>query len=145
CPRKTRWTGLTWSSWRCRTTASAGLRGSSSPIFRPGAMLMALDIAAPLAGDLPKRDDLVYFVTHPCHPSVLVGETEPEAERDCFGGVRGRRHSVCSLVQGPEDKYALGEGSHVLSTLLYSSRTAALRNRWPFSSQCFRKPCWGPA
>src|SRR5690349_13720138 len=36
--------------------------------FRPGAMLIALDIAAPLAGDLPDREDLVYFATHPCHP-----------------------------------------------------------------------------
>jgi hypothetical protein len=79
------------------------------PHFRPGVMLMALDIAAPLAGDLPKRDDLVYFVTHPCHPSVFGGETEPEAQRDFFGGVRARQNIVCSLVQGPEEKYALGE------------------------------------
>ena len=79
------------------------------PHFRPGVMLMALDIAAPLAADLPKRDDLVYFVTHPCHPSVFGGETEPEAQRDFFGGVRARQNIVCSLVQGPEEKYALGE------------------------------------
>ena len=79
------------------------------PHFRPGVMLMVLDIAAPLAGDLPKRDDLVYFVTHPCHPSVFGGETEPEAQRDFFGGVRARQNIVCSLVQGPEEKYALGD------------------------------------
>jgi hypothetical protein len=79
------------------------------PRFRPGVMLMVLDIAAPLAGDLPKRDDLVYFVTHPCHPSVFGGETEPAAQNDFFGGVRARQNIVCSLVQGPEEKYALGE------------------------------------
>jgi hypothetical protein len=79
------------------------------PHFRPGVMLMALDIAAPLAGDLPKRDDLVYFVTHPCHPSVFGGETEPAAQRDFFGGVHARQNIVCSLVQGPEENYALGE------------------------------------
>src|SRR5712692_10271401 len=79
------------------------------PHIRRGVMLMALDIAAPLAGDLPKRDDLVYFVTHPCHPSVFGGETEPEAQLDFFGGVRARQNIVCSLVQGPEEEYALGE------------------------------------
>jgi len=77
--------------------------------LRPGVMLMALDIAAPLAGDLPQRSDLVYFVTHPCHPSVFGGETEPAAQRDFFGGVHARQNIVCSLVQGPEEKYALGE------------------------------------
>jgi hypothetical protein len=79
------------------------------PHFRPGVMLIALDIAAPLAGDLPKRDDLVYFVTHPCHPSVFGGETEPEAQLDFFGGVRARQNIVCSLVQGAEENYAIGE------------------------------------
>ena len=77
--------------------------------LRPGVMLIALDIAAPLAGDLPQRSDLVYFVTHPCHPSVFGGETEPAAQRDFFGGVHARQNIVCSLVQGPEEKYALGE------------------------------------
>src|SRR5438105_2129469 len=33
-----------------------------APQFRHGTMIIALDIAAPLAGDLPKRDDLAYFV-----------------------------------------------------------------------------------
>jgi len=77
--------------------------------LRPGVMLIALDIAAPSAGDLPQRSDLVYFVTHPCHPSVFGGETEPAAQRDFFGGVHARQNIVCSLVQGPEEKYALGE------------------------------------
>jgi hypothetical protein len=80
-----------------------------NPHFRPGSMLIALDIAAPLAGDLPKRDDLVYFVSHPCHPSVFGGETEPEAQNDFFGGTRARQNIVCSLVQGPEENYELGE------------------------------------
>jgi hypothetical protein len=80
-----------------------------NPHFRPGTMLIALDIAAPLAGDLPQRSDLVYFVTHPCHPSVFGGETDPSAQRDFFGGTRARQNIVCSLVQGPEEKYSVGE------------------------------------
>ncbi len=77
--------------------------------FRPGSMLIALDIAAPLAGHLPKRDDLTFFVSHPCHPSVFGGETELDAQNDFFGGISARQNIVCSLVQGPEDDYAVGE------------------------------------
>jgi hypothetical protein len=77
--------------------------------FRPGTMLIALDIAAPLAGDLPNRDDLAYFVTHPCHPSVFGGETEKAAQDDFFGGISARQNIVCSLVQGPEENYGTGE------------------------------------
>ncbi len=80
-----------------------------NPHLRAGTMLIALDIAAPLAGDLPKRDDLVCFVTHPCHPSVFGGETTPEAQNDFFGGIHARQNIVCSLVQGPEEAYATGE------------------------------------
>jgi hypothetical protein len=74
-----------------------------------GTMVMALDIAAPLAGVLPKREDLVYFVAHPCHPSVFGEETSAEARRDFFGGVRAIQNIVCCLVQGPEDSYGSGE------------------------------------
>ncbi len=77
--------------------------------IRPGTMLIALDIAAPLAGDLPRRDDLTFFVTHPCHPSVFGGETTPEGQLDFFGGTHARQNIVCSLVQGPEESYATGE------------------------------------
>ena len=77
--------------------------------FDSGSMLIALDIAAPLAGHLPKRDDLTFFVSHPCHPSVFGGETEEAAQLDFFGGISARQNIVCSLVQGPEEAYALGE------------------------------------
>ena len=80
-----------------------------NPHFRPGTMLIALDIAAPLAGDLPERKDLIYFVTHPCHPSVFGGETDPAAQNDFFGGVSAKQNIVCSLFQGPEEAYADGE------------------------------------
>ncbi|HMJ62008.1 MAG TPA: phosphogluconate dehydrogenase C-terminal domain-containing protein [Bryobacteraceae bacterium] len=79
------------------------------PLLQPGAMLIALDIAAPLAGSLPRRNDLSYFVTHPCHPSIFGGETDPRAQLDFFGGVHARQNIVCSLLQGPEEAYAAGE------------------------------------
>lgn len=80
-----------------------------SPKLKPGTMLIALDAAAPYAGHMPKRPDLIYFVTHPCHPPIFNDEVEPEAKRDYFGGMKARQHIVCALVQGPESAYALGE------------------------------------
>ena len=80
-----------------------------NPLLCAGTMLMTLDIAAPMAGHLPNRDDLIYFVTHPCHPSVFRSEVTPEAQLDFFGGVYARQNIVCSLVQGPEESYVLGE------------------------------------
>ncbi len=80
-----------------------------APQLLSGTMLIMLDIAAALAGVLPKRDDLIYFVTHPCHPSVFGLETDPKAQRDFFGCLYARQNIVCSLVQGPEEAYAQGE------------------------------------
>ncbi len=74
-----------------------------------GTLLMALDIAAPLAGMLPKREDLHYFVTHPCHPSIFSFDADPEAQRDFFGGQHARQNIVCCLFQGSESAYELGE------------------------------------
>ena len=77
--------------------------------LRAGTPVVMLDAAAPHAGELPKRDDVTYFVTHPCHPPIFNDETELEAKRDYFGGVRARQHIVCALMQGPEEHYSLCE------------------------------------
>ena len=77
--------------------------------LRPGTMVVALDAAAPFAGHLPKRDDLTYFVTHPCHPPIFNDETEMAAKTDYFGGIAAKQHIVSALMQGPEEAYALGE------------------------------------
>lgn len=70
---------------------------------------MTLDAAAPFAGHLPKRHDLVYFVTHPCHPSIFSPQVHVEGDPDYFGGVRAPQSIVNALMQGPEEAYALGE------------------------------------
>ncbi len=75
----------------------------------PGTMIIVLDAAAPFAGHLPKRDDLTYFVTHPCHPPIYNDETETAAKRDFFGGIAAKQHIVSALMQGPEPDYAKGE------------------------------------
>lgn len=80
-----------------------------SPKLKAGVMVIVLDAAAPFAGHLPARPDLVYFVTHPCHPPIFNEETEMAAKRDFFGGAAARQHIVSALMQGPESAYALGE------------------------------------
>jgi len=77
--------------------------------LKAGTMVIALDAAAPFAGHLPKRDDLTYFVTHPCHPPIFNDETDPQAIHDHFGGLYAKQHIVSALMQGPESAYALGE------------------------------------
>jgi len=79
------------------------------PKLEPGTMVVVLDAAAPYAGHLPVREDVTYFVTHPCHPPIFNDETEIGAKRDYFGGSAAQQHIVCALMQGPEAAYALGE------------------------------------
>lgn len=74
--------------------------------LRPGTAVVMLDAAAPHAGELPERDDITYFVTHPCHPPIYNDETDMDAKRDYFGGVAARQHIVCALMQGLEEDYA---------------------------------------
>ena len=79
------------------------------PQARPGTIFITLDPASAHAGDLPKREDISYFVSHPCHPNVF-DHFETSAERDdFFGGVHARQAIVCALMQGPEEHYAIGE------------------------------------
>jgi hypothetical protein len=79
------------------------------PNLKPGAMVMCLDPAAPHGGELPERNDIAYFITHPCHPPVVHDETEPEAQMDFFGGIKAKQHIVCALMQGTQQDYANGE------------------------------------
>ncbi|TVP42956.1 MAG: semialdehyde dehydrogenase [Halomonas sp.] len=80
-----------------------------SPLMASGTMVITLDAAAPFAGHLPNREDLVYFVTHPCHPPIFNDETDLDAKRDYFGGHKAKQHIVNALMQGPEELYSLGE------------------------------------
>lgn len=79
------------------------------PQVESGTAIIILDAAAPHAGELPVREDISYFVTHPCHPPIFNDETDAEAKRDFFGGVKAKQSIVCALMQGPEEHYALCE------------------------------------
>lgn len=87
-----------------------------SPKLASGTMVITLDAAAPFAGHLPQRDDLVYFVTHPCHPNIFNPQVHVEGSPDYFGGLRAPQSIVNALMQGPEEAYALGES---IAKLIY--------------------------
>ena len=74
-----------------------------------GTMVMTLDAAAPFAGHLPKREDLTYFVAHPCHPNIFSPEVHTAGAPDYFGGVLAAQSIVSALMQGPESAFDLGE------------------------------------
>lgn len=79
------------------------------PRMKPGSMLLVLDPAAAYLGHLAERADITYYVAHPCHPPIFNEETDPEARRDFFGGIKAKQAVVCALMQGPEEHYAVGE------------------------------------
>jgi hypothetical protein len=90
-------------------TAIGKVAASLQSRLKPGTMVIALDAAAPFAGHLPDREDLAYFVTHPCHPPIFNDETDMVAKKDYFGGIAAKQHIVNALMQGPESAYALGD------------------------------------
>ncbi len=79
------------------------------PQLKSGTMIVGLDPAASYAGAIAIREDLIYFVTHPCHPPMFHDEVTDTARSDWFGGVHAKHHIVCALDHGPEESYALGE------------------------------------
>ncbi|ADZ90858.1 phosphogluconate dehydrogenase C-terminal domain-containing protein [Marinomonas mediterranea] len=77
--------------------------------LKAGTMVVVLDAAAPFAGHLPKREDLTYFVTHPCHPVIFNKELNNDALNDHFGGLHAKQSVVSTLLQGPNSAWDLGE------------------------------------
>lgn len=92
--------------------------------FKKGATLIALDAAAPFAGHLPDRKDLTIFVAHPCHPPIFNDETDLEAKRDYFGGIKAKQAIVCALLRGDEKNYAVAEdvAKHMYAPVMRSHR-----------------------
>ena len=80
------------------------------PKLKAGTIVVGLDPAAAYAGVMPRRDDITYFIAHPCHPP-LFSDTEPASPKsDWFGGQGTLPQSVvCALHQGPEEHYPIGE------------------------------------
>lgn len=78
------------------------------PKLKCGTMVIGLDSTAALAGVLPNRKDITYFITHPCHPRMFSEEEEPVKD-DWVGGYKLKQSIICALHEGPESDYAKGE------------------------------------
>lgn len=78
------------------------------PLMRPGALLMTLDPAAPLDGQLAPRPDIACVIAHPCHPSIFNWEPTEKDFRDFYGGISAKQPAVVALMQGTEADYELG-------------------------------------
>lgn len=78
------------------------------PLMRPGALLMTLDPAAPLDGQLGLRPDIGCVIAHPCHPSIFNWEPSEAAFRDFYGGISAKQSAVVALMQGSEADYEVG-------------------------------------
>ncbi len=70
-------------------TAIKAVSAQVVPQMAPGSILVILDAAAPYAGHLPEREDVTYFVTHPCHPPIFNDESTVEASERPFRRDRG--------------------------------------------------------
>lgn len=79
------------------------------PQLAPGTMVMTLDAAAPFAGHLPEREDLAYFVAHPCHPPIFSDALRKNGQVDFFGGGHAPQSVVSALMQGTAADFDLGE------------------------------------
>ncbi len=94
------------------------------PMLKPGALVVCLDPAAPIAGALPARADVSYFASHPAHPSIFNYEENRADHFDYFGGISAKQAIVSALIQGPEEDYEKGER---LATEIYAPISRAHR------------------
>jgi hypothetical protein len=85
------------------------IAGEIVPVLKQGCLVITLDPAAGYGGAIPKRNDIAYFIVHPCHPPVINDETDPDAKMDFFGGIKAKQNIVCALLQGSEQDYSTGE------------------------------------
>ncbi|MGI6742438.1 MAG: phosphogluconate dehydrogenase C-terminal domain-containing protein [Eubacteriales bacterium] len=82
------------------------------PQMKTGAMVIGLDPAAHFGEVILMREDLKYFVVHPCHPSLFPFEDgiSEAAQRDWFGGTgAAKMDMVCAIHQGSDEDYERGE------------------------------------
>lgn len=82
------------------------------PMMKAGATVIGLDPAAHYGKVMLMRDDLKYFVVHPCHPSLFPFEDKLgiEAQRDWFGGIGAAKMDlVCAMEQGSDEDYEENE------------------------------------
>lgn len=86
------------------------------PQAKPGAIVLTLDPAAAYAGLLTTRDDLVFAVAHPCHPSVFLERHTPEEYADTFGGIAAPQDAVAA-IDHPDDPEIVARAEAVIKII----------------------------
>lgn len=82
------------------------------PKLKSGATVIGLDPAAHYGKVMSEREDLKYFVVHPCHPSLFPFEDNLSlaAQKDWFGGVGAAKMDLaCAIYQGSDEDYKENE------------------------------------
>jgi len=89
--------------------ALATVSGIVVPLLKTGAVLLTLDPAAAYAGLLATREDIVFAVAHPCHPSVFLERHTPEEYADTFGGIAAPQDVVAAIETDDDAKRVIAE------------------------------------
>ena len=111
------------------TTPDALVRQISDevvPKLDPGTKILFLDPAAIAANRVKMREDISCFVCHPTHPPVfsLLGETDPAARRDYWGGGLATQALVFAIAWGTEEEADLVE---TIATEMFAPISASHR------------------
>lgn len=115
--------------------------------MKPGASAIMLDAVAPYADQLPKRDDLTYFINHPCHPPINRWERTKEARMITLAGLRhrrplfvlwsrGRRVIMLTAKLSQDDLQTSYAVAPLLSGAYGHSGTRAVRNQRRHAGNC---------
>ena len=123
---------------RARTTSWAPCPRDVVPQMQSGAIVLTLDPAAAYAGLLAERDDVVFAVAHPCHPSVFFERTTKEEWADTFGGIAAPQDVVAALETGTEADRAAAETVIRPCTPRWSTCTGSPSS----SSPSWSRPWW---
>lgn len=89
--------------------ALATVSGSVVPQLRPGTVLLTLDPAAAYAGLLATREDIVFAVAHPCHPSIFLERHTAEEYADTFGGIAAPQDVIAAIETDDDAKRQIAE------------------------------------
>ena len=114
-----------------------GIAAEVIPLLDPGTSVLFLDPAAVAANRVPRRDDISCFVTHPTHPPLysLLGEEDPAARRDYWGGGLATQAIVFAVAWGDEGRRPSSRTWRSTCSSRSPSPTASPSTRWRCSSR----------
>ncbi len=110
-----------------------------APQLKPGALVISLDPAAAYAGVIPIREELAYFVCHPCHPPLFEVEETREAQMDFFGGVAPNKVLCVPSTMAKRKPMNSGKSSRRPCFNPSCECIGSQSNKWPYWNQPLSK------